>query len=111
LEISRTRQGAVTVVKPAGPLVGSDSEQFALALGEVAAESLGRFVVDASAVAFADSRGLEVLVEAGLEQSGRGQALRLCGAGETLREVLELTDLAGMFEHYADVNTGVRSFL
>jgi hypothetical protein len=50
-------------------------------------------------------------VEAGLEQSGRGLALRLCGAGETLREVLELTDLAGMFEHYADVNTGVRSFL
>jgi anti-anti-sigma regulatory factor len=40
-----------------------------------------------------------------------GHALRLCGANETLRQVLELTDLAPQFEQYADVNAAVRSFL
>ncbi len=35
----------------------------------------------------------------------------MAGANDTLREVFEITDLAGCFEHFADVNTAVRSFL
>ena len=30
---------------------------------------------------------------------------------DTVREVLELTDLASHFEHFHDANTAVRSFL
>ena len=45
------------------------------------------------------------------ELSEGGQALRLCGASEILREVLDLTGLADLFEHYLDVNSAVRSFL
>ena len=40
-----------------------------------------------------------------------GQALRLCCANKTVREVLEITDLASSFEHFEDTNTAVRSFL
>ncbi len=111
MEITENRHGAVTVVKPMGPLVGPDGERFKAHLTDVIARSLGRFVVDASAVPLIDSRGLEVLVELADGLSDSGQALRLCGAGETLREVLELTDLSRHFEHYDDVNTAVRSFL
>jgi anti-anti-sigma regulatory factor len=39
------------------------------------------------------------------------QALRLCGANKTVREVLTLTDLAQLFDHFDDVTTAVRSFL
>jgi anti-anti-sigma factor len=111
MEITENRHGAVTVVKPAGPLVGPEGERLKAHLTDVMARSLGRFVVDASAIPLVDSRGLEVLAEAAQDLGESGQTLRLCGAGETLREVLELTDLAGLFEHYADVNTAVRSFL
>ena len=111
MEIQETRQGAVTVLKPCGALCGPDAEQFKAVVAEVMASSLGRFVVDASAIPLADSRGLEVLAEAADELGQSGQALRLCGTGETLREVLELTDLAACFEHYQDVGTAVRSFL
>lgn len=111
MEITENRHGAVTVVKPAGPLMGPEVERLKAHLADVTARSLGRFVVDASAIPLVDSRGLEVLAEAAKDLGESGQALRLCGAGETLREVLELTDLAGMFEHYADVTTAVRSFL
>lgn len=111
MEISETRQGAVTVVKPMGPLVQSDAEQFAVRMREVMTRSLGRFVVDASAVPYVDSRGLESLVEATDELGKSGQALRLCGATETVREVLELTDLSSQFEHFQDVGSAVRSFL
>jgi anti-sigma B factor antagonist len=111
MEIQESRHGAVTVIKPCGPLVMGDAEQFKARLDEVMERSLGRMIVDAGGVAYVDSKGLEALVAAtdSLAQSGR--ALRLCGASETLREVLELTGLNGRFEHYDDVNIAVRSFL
>lgn len=111
MQISEHRQGAVTVLKPHGPLCALDAEEFKLRVRDVLDKSLGRFVIDASEIAFVDSRGLEVLKETTDELSGSGQALRVCGANETVREVLELTDMADDFEHFSDVNGAVRSFL
>jgi anti-anti-sigma factor len=111
MEIQEQRHGAVTVVKPQGPLVLGDAEEFRARLGEVMTRSLGRFIVDASAIPYVDSQGLEALVQSTDEMGSSGGALRLCGACETLREVLELTGLSDRFEHYVDVNTAVRSFL
>jgi anti-anti-sigma factor len=111
MEILEQVSGAVRVLKPRGPLSASDAEGFKSRALAVHASSLGRFVVDVSAVPFVDSRGLEVLVELTEELGQSGQALKLCGCNETVREVLQLTDLAALFEHYEDVNTAVRSFL
>ena len=111
MNIQQERQGAVTVLKLKGPLTSNDAPEFKSLLLEAQRESLGRLVLDASAIPLVDSKGLEALVEVteAMEQSGK--ALKLCAANETLREVLELTGLAGMFEHFEDVNAGVRSFL
>jgi anti-anti-sigma factor len=111
MEISEHRQGAVTVLKPHGPLIGSDADQFKVRVHEVLEKSLGRFVVDAAELSYVDSRGLEVLKEATDELSSSGQGLKLCGANETVREVLELTNLSRDFEHFGDVGSAVRSFL
>lgn len=111
MEIQEQRQGAVTVIKPIGPLVGADAEQFKQAAEAVIIRSLGRFIVDASSIQYADSRGLEVLAEITRDMQQSGQILRLSAAGETLREVLELTELHEQFEHFQDVTTAVRSFL
>lgn len=109
--IDERREGAVTVVRPQGPLVLGDADQLKAALTDVMQKSLGRFVLDASAVPYVDSRGLEVLVETGEELGQSGRALRLCGANDTIREVMDLTDTSRQFEHFEDVNAGVRSFL
>lgn len=111
MEIHEQRQGAVTVLRPAGPLVVEDAEQFKGRIGEVMTRSLGRFVVDMTEVAYLDSRGIEVLKETTDELGEGGRSLRLCGANETVREILDLTDLAESFEYFADVNSAVRSFL
>lgn len=111
MDIHEQRHGAVTVLRPQGPLCLADAENFARRMEEVLARSLGRFVVDASAIPYIDSQGLESLVKATEELAQSGRSLRLCGANETLREVLDLTDLADKFEYYEDVNTAVRSFL
>jgi len=111
MEITDQTQGAVRVLKPRGPLAAPEAEEFKTRAAETASESLGRLLIDASGVPFVDSRGLEVLVELSEDLSQSGRALKLCSLNETVREVLELTDLAGLFEFYDDVNAGVRSFL
>ncbi len=111
MEIQEQRHGAVTVIKPVGPLVQGDAAQFRTHVQEVMVRSLGRFVVDASGIAFVDSLGLEAMLAASEELAAGGRSMRVCAASETLREVLELTGLDDRFEHYLDVNLAVRSFL
>jgi anti-anti-sigma factor len=103
--------GAVHVLRPEGPLKGAEAEQFRLRLVDLVTATMGRCVIDASAVQFVDSKGLEALVDANDEMAQTGQSLKLCGANDTVRQVLELTDLASRFEYYADANAAVRSFL
>jgi anti-anti-sigma factor len=111
MKIVEQRQGAVVVLKPEGVLVEQEAAAFKQRLIQALGSSLGRFVVDLSAVPFVDSAGLEALVEVTEEMGKSGQSLRLCAANKTVREVLELTDLANLFEHFEDANTAVRSFL
>lgn len=111
MDIHETRQGAVTVLKPAGPLALGDADQFKARALEARARSLGRFVVDASAMSYVDSQGLEALVDVSNDMADAGQPLRLCGVNETVREVLDLVGVAERFEFCLDVNTAVRSFL
>ena len=111
MEISTQRQGAITIIRPQGALLGADADQVKVALLETAGANLGRVVLDLEAIPFVDSRGLEVLVEVTEEMSEGGQSLKLCAANKTVREVLELTALAGLFEHFEDAGSAARSFL
>ena len=111
MRIHEQRKGAVTVLRPEGPLTGDDAGELKGRLMEAQRDSLGRFVLDASSIPLVDSKGLEALVEVTEEMAQSGKALKLCAANETLRQVLELTGLAPLFEHFEDANAAVRSFL
>lgn len=111
MKLHQQQHGAVMVFRPDGPLTRSDADQFKSQAIQAVNENLGRFVLDASEIAFIDSRGLEVLVEVSEEMSRGGQALKLSGVNETVRQVLELTGLAPTFEHFEDINAAVRNFL
>ena len=111
MEIREQKHGAVLIVRPEGPLKADDAEAFKNRMTRALGESLGRCVVDASAVQFIDSKGLETLVEVNEAVSQTGTLLKLCGANDTIREVLELTQLASQFDQSDDLNSAVRSFL
>lgn len=111
MNIAEQECGAVRVLKPDGPLIAKGADDLKARINGLLEGSLGRCVVDASAIQYADSRGLEVLVEANEQIARTGHPLKLCGVNETLRQVLELTGLAAQFEFFADANSAVRSFL
>jgi anti-anti-sigma factor len=109
MEIVAQRHGEVAVLKPAGPLVADDADALAARLAEVLREGCRAVVLDASQVAFVDSRGLEVLLDATEQLSRLGQPLKLSGANDRFWEVLELTELAPLFEQFDDVDAAVGS--
>ncbi len=99
------------MLKPHGALISSDAEQFRARLEEARAKSFGRIVIDASSITYVDSTGLETLVDVTEELADSGHALKLCGLNETIRDVLDLTELISLFEFYEDINSAVRSYL
>ena len=103
--------GAVTVLRPEGPMVVDDAEVFKQRASEQLRDTLGRCVIDCSQIPYVDSDGLEALLDVSEDLAHTGQALKLCGANETIRQVLTLTNLTDAFEHFSDVTSAVRSYL
>lgn len=101
---------AVTVIKPGGPLAKADAEEFKGLVIEAKGSTPGRIVLDATSVAFVDSRGLEVMLDITEEMQRDGQVLRIAESNETLREVLELTGIAHEFDFHQDVESALTSF-
>jgi anti-anti-sigma factor len=111
MKIQTQYRGAVLVVRPSGPLAGADADTFKTALQGFVRENLGRVVIDASALPYVDSQGLESLADIAEAMALSGKGLKLCAANDTIRQVIELTGLAPQFEHFEDTTTAVRSFL
>lgn len=111
MKIQARLVGAVTVIRPEGPLTSTNADELKTKLLELTRDTLGRLVLDVSGVPYVDSRGLESLVEVAQELAQSGKALKLCAAGETIRQVIELTGLSPQFEHFEDTHSAVRSFL
>ena len=111
MKLHQQRHGAVTLLKPEGPLIEAAAGEFDQVARTIMTATLGRFVVDMSAVPFVDSAGLETLVSLTDLLESSGKALKLCGVNKTVRQVLELTEIDSLFDHFEDVNSAVRSFL
>lgn len=112
MEIVEQTHGAVLLLKPQGALAGADeASAFKKRLVEAATKALGRVVVDASAVPFVDSAGLEAIADLAEQFTDDGRALKLLSPTPTVREVLSLTGWLDSVEVYDDVNVAVRSYL
>lgn len=111
METLETAHGAILVLKPIGPLVEADAAAFRTQALDAASRSLGRMVLDASAVPFLDSSGVEALLDITEKLGEGGRSLKMCSTTNTVRDVLELTGWISAFELCADVPMAVREFL
>lgn len=110
MRIETHEHGAVTVVKPSGAIAGEDADLVREALVNARAQSLGRILLDLSAVPLLDSRSLEILLEIAELQSEGGLTLKVSGIRQVIREVMELTGVAGSVEIFDEAGSAVRSF-
>lgn len=99
MKIDEEHYEDMTMIIPQNSLVGDDALQLGEAFATVLAENPQDVVLDLSKVTQIDSKGLEVLVGATEQLIRSGRVLKLTAADKTLREVLELTELASLFEY------------
>lgn len=103
MKVTEQRNGQTTILRPRGPIVGADAEHFGRQIAKTLQERPGPVILDVTLVPYLDSQALEVLVDATERLIRTGTALRICGACDIVREVLELTELASLFELLPDV--------
>ena len=101
MKIDQEYYDDLTLITPQDSLVGDDAVQLGGVLTTLLSENPQDVVINASKITQVDSKGLEVLVDATEQLIRGGRVLKLVGADEMFREILELTELASLFE-YAD---------
>ena len=111
MKVGRQQIGTVAVYTPVGALVDEDAEQFSRTLQEALQAPNPRVVISLQDVPYLDSVALEGMLQATEELSDRAAQLKLAQVSSTCREILELTNLAGRFRFFNDVQDAVRSFL
>lgn len=110
MQIDEVNQAAVMVLTPRGPLTGDDAAALSSRVDQAAEQQRGRVVVDLTHVSFVDSAGLEVIADLGERFEQVARSLKLSCVNETLREVLDLTEVAALCELYEDTSAAVRSY-
>ncbi len=109
MNITEHRQGGAVVLRLAGAITGEDADRLGQRLADVLEGPGVRVVVDMAGVTLLDSRALEVLVEATEKLIRGGEALILVSANDVIREVLDLTDVASLFEQYDNLGAAIGS--
>ncbi|MBM3320682.1 MAG: STAS domain-containing protein [Candidatus Eisenbacteria bacterium] len=110
MRIGSEKRAGILVVRLSGALDADAVEDLNAFFrrGDGAGES--RVVLDLSELEFVDSSGLGVFVRIMKEARARGGDVRLAGAANEVRKVLELTRLNRVFDCAEDADRAVRSF-
>ena len=109
MKIDQEQYEDMTMIIPQDSLVGDDALQLGGILTTVLDANPQDVIIDVSKVTQIDSKGLEVLADATEQLIRSGRALKLVDADETLREILELTELASLFEYSDSVDDTIES--
>ena len=97
------------VVRPEGRLTMVTAPDLRAAVSRAVTEGRARVVVDLSATEFIDSSGLGAVI-GGLKTARQaGGDLRIAGAGEQVRMVLQLTNLDRVLRAHPSVEDALRA--
>lgn len=110
LKIEARQANGVTVLSCNGRIVFGEE---ATALRENLKRTLSstkQIVLNLSAVAYIDSGGLGTLVGVYSSARSAGADIKLCGLGQRLRDVLQITKLVTVFEVYDTEQQAIAAF-
>jgi anti-anti-sigma factor len=97
MEIDEATHGAVLVLRPQGRLDSSGAPRFEQRVRERLADGQRRLVIDLGALDYVSSAGLRILLVAARSLKAEGGALVLCGATDTVMEILRVSAFDRIF--------------
>jgi len=110
MELSSSQQGDVTIVKISGSVDALTAGEATTFLETQVKQGHLKLVTDISDVEYMSSAGLRTLLTT-LKQVRQSEGdLRIAGAQENVKKVLEMAGLTSIMKSYSDVETAVGSF-
>jgi len=110
LKIEARQANGVTVLSCNGRLVFGEEATALRANLKRTLSSTKQIVLNLSAVAYIDSGGLGTLVGVYSSARSAGADIKLCGLGQRLRDVLQITKLVTVFEVYDTEQQAIAAF-
>ncbi len=102
---------AVTVVEPAGKIaLAEGADELHDTVIEVLETGSRKILMNLEAVTFMDSSGIGKLVHCLTSTTDRGGVLKLLKIPRKTSDVLEITQVLQLFEHFDDENEAIASF-
>lgn len=111
MKITEERRDELTVLRVAGELTLDTAEEFDRCVEEALAERRRDFIVDLTRMTRIDSHGLESLTSLHRQCEDELGIMRVCGAGETIRKIFELTRLDHQFALFKDADEAMASMV
>ena len=102
--------GAVSVIRPDGPLRFSNLNELRDKVTEIVSSSIPYIVVDMTQTPLMDGAGLELFLDMDEECCDRGGALRLCNVGELCSDLLRATGIGENIQQFDDLPSAIASF-
>lgn len=110
MEITASKQGAVSVVALAGRFDAQTSGQVDASLQAIFQAGGQKLLVDMGRVEYISSAGLRVLLAAAKKTNSLGGTLVLCGLQPYVLEVFEVAGFTSIFKIAPDAATALQSF-
>jgi anti-anti-sigma factor len=104
------RHGAVTVVRPTGPLRAEAIESLDEEVRPMLRGGVPYIVIDLSETPLIDSAGLEWIFALDETCCRRGGCVRICSAGELCRDILRITAVGSAVQQFDDLTVTLGSF-
>jgi anti-sigma B factor antagonist len=111
MKLTSTQQGAVTIIRLEGNLMGGpDATSVNNILHELVEQGTKHVVIDLGGVEFINSSGLGLLIGSATTMKNAGGALKLANASEKILALIKITKLTSVFENHTSVQSAVASF-
>ena len=110
LEIAIAHQGNVTVAAVSGSLDALTADQLTATFSEQFGHGRVRLVADLAGLEYTSSAGVRVLLGTLKEARQRGGDLRLAGARDAVRRVLDFSGFTSIIKSFPDVAAATASF-
>ena len=104
------QSGAVTVLRPTGPIRGENVADLNEQLRPAMNGGLPYVVIDLSETPLIDGAGLEWILDLDDGCCQRGGCVRLCNAGELVRDVLRITSVGQTLQQFDELADALGSF-
>lgn len=111
MKINRRTRGDVVILELQGRLMGGpDSEALRKVIQDLIAQGTRRVLIDLAQVAWVNSSGLGMLIDAYTTLKESGGVLKFLNVSRRIESILAVTKLNTIFEMYAEEDAAIGSF-